>query len=342
MGAGCVSLGGGNTSAGSAGMFVSIDKGQNWEAISQYPTLNGVKQLSDTSVFRLVTDPQNPKTFYWLSRERGLFYSYDEGNTWRQDPGPLASGFVFGITIHPKDSCLLFGTNGERVYKTIDCGRIWTEMYRESRPGIQLAGVAFDPFNPEKIFAIENNGDLLLSEDNGVSWRVTHRFGVSLSLIEFDHEEAGRMYLATRNRGIYRSTDGGVTWGSLAHRMTDFPGALDYRRFFIHPERSKTMYWVSTYGILVSYDGGNNWQAIELITPPGSALIYGFAVNPKNDNEIYYTATINNRSTFYKSVDGGRNWITNKLPSGQVPTVLRVHPTREDILYLGFTLLPKQ
>ena len=63
--------------------------------------------------------------------------------------------------------------------------------------------------------------------------------------------------------------------------MTDFPGALDYRRFFIHPERSKTMYWVSTYGILVSYDGGNNWQAIELITPPGSALIYGFAVNPK-------------------------------------------------------------
>ena len=43
-------------------MFCLIDKGQTG-AISQYPTLNGVKQLSDTSVFRLVTDPQNQKLF---------------------------------------------------------------------------------------------------------------------------------------------------------------------------------------------------------------------------------------------------------------------------------------
>ena len=45
---------------------------------------------------------------------------------------------------------------------------------------------------------------------------------------------------------------------------------------------------------------------MNLITPPGSANIYGFAVNPQNENEVYYVGTIGNRSLFYKTVDGGK------------------------------------
>jgi hypothetical protein len=78
-----------------------------------------------------------------------------------------------------------------------------------------------------------------------------------------------------------------------------------------------------------------------LLTAPGSVQIYGFAVNPKNPNHMYYTATANNRSTFYRTVDGGQNWITKRLPSGQIPTALRVHPEQEDWVYVGFTIPPK-
>ena len=81
---------------------------------------------------------------------------------------------------------------------------------------------------------------------------------------------------------------------------------------------------------------------MKLITAPGGANIYGFAVNPQNDNEIYYTATIGTRSTFYKTADGGQNWVTKKLPSGQVPTVLRVHPSNPNMLYLGLTIPPSK
>jgi hypothetical protein len=75
-----------------------------------------------------------------------------------------------------------------------------------------------------------------------------------------------------------------------------------------------------------------------LLTAPGSVQIYGFAINPQDDNHIYYTATANNRSTFYRSIDGGANWITKKLPSGQIPTALRIHPEEPDWIYVGFTI----
>jgi len=87
-------------------------------------------------------------------------------------------------------------------------------------------------------------------------------------------------------------------------------------------------------------DRGESWQAMKLITPPGGADIYAFAVNPKNENEIYYTATINGRSTFYKSIDGSENWVTKKLPSGQLPVAMLIHPEKDNIVYLGFTFPP--
>ena len=126
MGAGCVSFGGSSATAnGPAGMFVSVDKGQNWKQISQQPTLTGVKILSSTSVFRIVSDPEDPRALYWLSRENGLFYSYDDGNSWQQFIGPLSAGFVYSLAVHPANKCILYGTNSQQVYETKDCGRTW-------------------------------------------------------------------------------------------------------------------------------------------------------------------------------------------------------------------------
>lgn len=134
-----------------------------------------------------------------------------------------------------------------------------------------------------------------------------------------------------------RSKDAGATWVSLKDTMKDYSKSLEFRRFLAHPEVPGRLYWISTYGILVSSDSGDSWDSIDLITPPGSTHIFGFYVSPKDVNQIYYTATINNRSTFYKTVDGGTNWITGKLPSDQLPSILYISPEKEDVLYLGFT-----
>lgn len=342
MGQGCLSLGSTPpTTSGPGGMFLSTDKGENWQPINKFPTAEGVRDLSSVSVYGLLPDPHDAHAYYWLSRGHGIFYTYDDGKTWRQPLGQFTTGFAYSLAVHPKNKCILYGTTGSKVYRTDDCGRTWRELYREARD-TRVSSLAFNPFEPHQIFMGETNGDLLVSNNEGVSWKTMNRFGVNLAKIVFDPRHQGLMYVVSRGEGLYRSGDAGETWAELRRRMNDYPGALEYRRFLLHPSRDNALYWISTYGILISRDRGDNWSPIDLITPPGSALIYAFAVNPQNDKEMYYTATINGRSTLYKTTDGGKTWITRKLPSAQIPTTLSVHPEKGSVLYLGFTIPPSQ
>lgn len=343
LGAGCLSLNGNDqATTGPAGLFMSQDKGSSWSALSAFPTVEGVRQLSGVSVYRLVGDPQDSKTLYWLSREHGLFFSINEGKEWRRTEGALSSGFVYALAVHPKDKCTIFVSNGGQVYKTDDCGRSWREAYREVRSDAQINSLVFNPFAPHFVYMTITSGELLQSVDGGRTWRVAYRFNVPISELVFDPLRPHTLYVASKSDGLYRSENGGDDWEPLRDAMKDYPGATEFRRLVAHPKRAKEIFWVSTYGILVSNDGGDHWYAMDLLTPPGSAQIYGFAVNPNNDREIYYTATINNRSALYKSSDGGAHWLTEKLPSGQVPSVMRVHSDKGNTLYLGFSVPPKQ
>ena len=343
-GQGCLSASGekGTSTVGPAGMFVSINRGDSWKQISLLPEAEGVKSISGANVYRIFEDPQDPRTMYWASRSNGLFYSYDDGGSWQQTEGPLSSGFVYSVAVHPKDKCTVYATNGRFVYKTIDCNRTWTEVYRESRPDVLVSSLDINPFPPHQIYMAESNGDFFQSLDLGLSWSVVKRFKARLAKVMVDRFEDGVVYIATRTKGLVRSDDSGVTWVDLADSMEDYPKTSEYRRLFLHPYDPGTVYWISQYGILVSKNRGNSWEPMKLLTAPGSVQIYGFAINPQDDNHIYYTATVNNRSTFYRTIDGGKNWITKKLPSGQIPTALRVHPENGDWMYVGFTAPPEK
>lgn len=345
-GQGCVSLGGGNdvTTSGVAGVFVSTDKGENWTHLTALPEADGVKSIADANVYRLYDDPQDTEAMYLATREQGLFYTYDSGRVWQRPSDPnLQGGFIYSVAVHPKDKCTIYATNGNQVFLSKDCSRSYEEVYRESRSGITIQSLRFENTEPYKLFMGENNGDLLQSMDGGKSWTVVNRFASQLVHIEVDRFKAGQMYVTTRNNGIFRSTDGGQTWIGLAEKLQEFPGALEYRNFIMHPTKPHVIYWLSTYGILYSTNAGDSWQAVDLITPPGSVNIYAFAVNPKNDQEMYYTATLKDfsRSTFYRSIDGGKNWTTKRLPTGQVPITMKTHPEKE-YLYLGFAIPPKK
>lgn len=341
-GAGCVSLSSssGTQTTGPGGMFVSPDKGETWQAISTLLKPEGNKSLSQVSVYRLFEDPHDSNAFYWASRESGLLYTYDAGKSWQQATGALSKGFIYSVAVHPQDKCTLYVTNGVQVFMSTDCSRSWSEIYRESTSD-RVVSLTIRPNSPFKIVMAKRGGDILESSDAGVSWQVLKRLNTTVVDIVADPHEDGRLFVATQSKGLYRSTDGGKTWVSLTSKMNKLTGVTEYRRLYLSPENAGTLYWISTFGILTSRDGGDTWLYFKLLTPPGSARIYGFAVNPKNEKEMYYTATINGRSTFYRSIDGGENWITKKLPSGQIPSALRVHSDKTDRVYLGFTIPPK-
>jgi len=300
------------------------------------------EDLDKVSVYRLIDDPQDPMAFYWASRGNGLYYTYDEGRSWRQSVEPLNAGFIYSVAVNPEDKWTLLATNGSYVYKSVDCNRSWVEVHREDRSESRVSSIVYDPFGKHDLFMSKINGDLLVSRDGGSSWTVTQRLGKRIEAISADTNSKGVLYLATRDDGIMRSDDSGVNWVELSEGLNQYPGAKGYRRLLVHPKKANVLYWVSTYGILVSTDKGVSWASIALITSPGSVDIFGFAINPNNDKEIYYTAVSNNRATFYKTADGGKTWITKKLPSGQIPTVLRLDPVKGETISLGFTIPPQK
>lgn len=347
LGAGCDFLSGNknNTSAGPVGVFMSTDQGVTWKPAVSFPTTQGVKSLAGVTVFRVVDDPADPNSFYWLSRESGLFFTLDEGGSWQQARLPVAKAFVYDVAIDPTNKCIVYATLGTALLKSNDCTRTWAEVYRQSSTKSLISAISIDPFDTSVLVMTIDDGTILKSIDAGSSWQPLYTFKVPFASVRPDEIQEGIWYGASRQKGLYRSEDGGVSWTLLDESMKQFTKATDYRRILINKKNDTTViYWVSRYGILVSNDSGDSWRPMKLLTPPGSAQIYGFAVNPNNDNEVYYTATINNRSTFNRSSDGGESWTTQKLPSGQIPTMLRVHPGqgKGNIIYVGFNYIPKQ
>jgi len=339
-GAGCFNLNQNKTipTSGAGGFYVTTDSGSSWKQISLLPQADGVKNLNAVSVFRLIEDPGDPNAMYWASRDKGLLFTYDSGRTWQQASSPMDKGYIYGVAVHPENRCTIFATEGYKVYKSVDCSRSWTEVYREDNVNARISSLMFEPWGDSRIFMTKLNGDLLVSADLGLTWTVNNRFKLRIENIIADNQHENLLYVVSRDRGPYRSDDGGVTWVSLADKIKQFPGSTAYRRIFVNPTKSDMVYWISSYGILISTDRGDNWTPLKLISSPGSIDIYGFAVNPKNEKEMYYTSTLQNRSTLFRTEDGGENWSTKKLPSGQLPVVLRFHPEQVNILYVGFNI----
>jgi photosystem II stability/assembly factor-like uncharacterized protein len=340
-GAGCFTLGGTEkvVYTGPGGMYMSQDKGENWESINRFPTAEGVKNLQGVSVYRLKTDPTDSEALYWQSKTRGFFYSYDSGNTWQRPADEFRSGRVYSLTVHPNDRCTIYATDGRRILRSTDCNRHWEEIYSHIIGTESIRVVALNPFNPEEL-TFTTDKHIYRSADRGISWEslIWYSNG-GLTDLQYDIFNEDVIYLARKTRGLYRSEDCGKTFNKLSKPMKGFTGATTFRRFIQHPSKENTIFWISKYGIMRSDDKGDSWNAYNLVTPPGVAKIYTFAINPDNEQEIYYTGTVNNKSSLYKSVDGGTKWITRKLPSGQIPTHLHIHKENDNILYLGFTII---
>jgi len=317
-----------------AGIFKSFDAGTTWVKknvfLGNINNTMGKGNIDTISVKDIIFDPQDNQALYLITQGDGFFYSYDGGESWMQ-PKKFSKGIIQGLAIDPNNKCTIYIAFSNQIYKSIDCNRSFDPVYTDSRPNRKVTALAVDAFNLGIIYAGTDEGEILKSFDSGLSWTTIKRIDNKIEKILIDFNDTRIIYVATQKKGLFKTINSGDSWKNLDEGLKKFSAYREYRDLIFIPSKTDALILLTSYGILRTNDGGETWRAISLITPPLQADIRAVAVSPKNAKIIYYGTP----TTFYKTVDGGQNWITNKLPNRSSSSYLVIDPKNANILYLG-------
>ncbi|MGH8101425.1 MAG: WD40/YVTN/BNR-like repeat-containing protein, partial [Chthoniobacterales bacterium] len=248
------------------------------------------------------------------------------GRTWQPifDDQPTSSVGAIAVSISNPD-IIYVGSGeglhrpdlsvGDGIYKSTDAGKTWTHL--GLRDGQQIAQLAIDPRNPDRLFVAV----------------------------------AGHPYGPNDERGIFRSVDGGKTFEKVLYRDEN-TGASDV---LIDPANSNIVYatlWESREGpwengvfngtnggIFKSLDGSKTWNQLSKGLPP-NVVQANLAVAPSSPKTLLAAVRTSISSKLYRSEDGGESWAVatdDPRPSagiggGDLPLV-RFDPKNPAIVY---------
>lgn len=309
-----------------AGVWFSLNRGERWEQkVLVYADRVGRKTIADIDIHQLVASPQDSRKIFALSREGGLWMSWNAGNNWDLI---LPSSAVNDLLIQPNNGKIYYVAAGSSIVKTENEGDTFKAVYTSDQKTNEITSLALHPKNTNLLYAGTVAGEILISENAGVSWRVVTKLSGIIRRLAVHPNAQETMYAAVGNSGLARSTDQGKNWADFTEEFREFNGANDYRDFVLVPSG---IVYASRYGLLRSLNQGRDWTSLPLLSGKGNSNIHTLAVNANNPLELYYGT----KSTFYRSVDGGFNWIPRALPSTRAATAILISPTSADTIYLG-------
>ena len=139
------------------GIFGSEDGGNTWTLLSD---------SAPPSIFNL-TVGENSETLYAAAGEAGLWQSQDGGRTWKAiqnvpDIGAVAVAYI------PANGRFYVTTLGNLagLYASDDNGQSWKSMGLNGT----LLAIAVSPLDPDHIIAVNDQGEVFASRDDGISW----------------------------------------------------------------------------------------------------------------------------------------------------------------------------
>ena len=314
--------------------------------------------------------PSQPNVFYMAPVNGGVFKSIDYGRTWQPifDDQPTASIGAIAVSIS-NPNVVYVGSGeglhrpdlsiGDGVYKSTDAGKTWAHLGLGD--GQQIAQLAVDPKNPDRVFVAvaghpygpnEERG-VYRSVDGGNTFeKVLYRDqNVGANDVQVDPSNPVIVYAALWESregpwengvfngdggGIFKSTDGGKTWRQLTNGL---PGNIVQANIAIAPSAQKTLFAaVRTKTIAKLYrsdDAGETWRGTTDDPRPGLGIGGGdlpvVRFDPKNP-QILYSASV----VCWKSTDGGKTWDGWRgAPGGDDYQNVWIHPNNPDIILLG-------
>lgn len=180
---------------GTAGLFISNDRGKTWGHSGGNFSASVVSANQDTIALGTYS--------------HGLWVSIDNGNSWEQKIG---DGF-HGPQIFSLDSTkdLITASLSSSTYKSTDGGQTWQEIY-----GLRGVSVRSIKIQENFILAGASNG-LYRSTDSGSTWKKVSNWGdYATGAVTFHKNTfyAGRYNPLNYKFDLYKSVDFGLTWES--------------------------------------------------------------------------------------------------------------------------------
>lgn len=334
--AGCTISTSSSSGGGSGSLFRSDNKGLTWTAKANLLGVARVANFNSSNIWTITYDPSDNKAVYVGTVEDGLFGSLDSGESW-QWAKSLGRVYVRSVAIDPQYRCTIFAAVGNKLYKSIDCARSFQQTYYDNDPLVTVNSVVVDPKDGNLVYIATSRGEVIKSSDRGTSWRTVNRFTSKVIKLFINPQNTNFIYAATQSDGLAVSTNKGGNWQSLKKNLKNFTQGTVFKDLAFSVADPAQIYMATYYGILKSSDAGVNWTKIDLITPKDKATINALAVDPTNNDNIYYVTN----TTFYSSKDGGKNWTTKALPVVRVGWALLLDPSRPSLLYLGMRDIKK-
>jgi photosystem II stability/assembly factor-like uncharacterized protein len=223
-------------------------------------------------------------------------------------------GWTEPIVLSPHNPDVAY-TAAEVVFKSVDHGVSWTaispDLTRNDKSKQESSGgpitkdntsveyydtvftIAESPVQKDLLWAGTDDGLVHITRDGGAHWTNVTPKGMPewslVSMIEASPQDAGTAYIALDCHKlddlkpyIYKTTDYGKSWAKLTNGIPD--GA------YVHavredPRQKELLYAGTETGIFVSFDGGANWQPLQLNLP--QSPIHDLVV--KNDDLVVAT-----------------------------------------------------
>ncbi len=327
------------------GVFITANKGDTWRQMSVMPTITGAPDVND-----LVIDPSDAAAVYMPTVDDGLYYTYKITKGWNF-AATLPRATINNVAVDAKDKCNIYAAIGNKLYKSADCNRTWTEVYFDSNPAVQVSAVAVDHYTAGSVYIGTSRGEVIKSLDGGATWRTIQRLNDGVKRIAVHPTDSRIVFVASVKNGLYRFNSGeavnldqlseyqnkfdGTNWLDLNAELKEFNMGFNFKALEFSSEH--TMFLASDKVLLKSLDNGASWAKVKLITPEKETMINAFAVNPKNASELYYVTD----TTFYRSIDGGNTWTTKQLPTSRAGSALLVDPANNNVIYMGIKKIKK-
>jgi photosystem II stability/assembly factor-like uncharacterized protein len=252
----------------------------------------------------------------------GAWLSPDGGENWRRVmKGLWSESRVYGLCVHPTETRTVFAGANDGLYKSTDGGQSF-EHIDSPMDAMDVWKIAFDPSDPNIVFAGTRPAALFRSTDGGRHWRqCTVEMAEDcpnvriprVTALTVDPADHSIVWAGVEVDGVRRSLDGGETWSRITEGIDD----PDIHDVTTAVTAGKATFTTTPREIFASEDRGKSWHGLGV--GRHFALPYCRSLAVKADNpDTLYVATgdgaVGKTGAIQRSTDGGQHWKMLKLP----------------------------